>query len=80
MVSDKELVEDDEFMDIVLDVREECEKFGPVQQIVIPRPFSDIKDDPDSAELEGIGHDKGPRIGGPAVGRIFVIYKNNHQN
>jgi len=38
MITEKELIDDDEFVDIVLDVRDECEKFGAVKKIVIPRP------------------------------------------
>jgi splicing factor U2AF subunit len=74
MVTQKELVDDDEFTDIVLDIREECEKFGPVKKVVIPRPKRDGKEY-DEGKLDGIGDDRGPRIGGPTVGKIFVLYK-----
>lgn len=64
MVNADELLDDDEFNDIVLDIREECEKFGKVEQIVIPRPLGK-ENDKDS--------DEGPRVG-IGVGRIFVKY------
>jgi len=38
MVTENDLVNDDEYDDIVSDVREECEKFGPVKSVHIPRP------------------------------------------
>jgi len=76
MISERELIDDDEFVDIVLDVRDECEKFGAVKKIVIPRPKKDGKQGFDSGKLNGIGDDRGPRLGGSAVGKIFVQFKD----
>eukprot|EP00026_Physarum_polycephalum_P006706 Phypoly_transcript_06757.p1 GENE.Phypoly_transcript_06757~~Phypoly_transcript_06757.p1 ORF type:complete len:524 (+),score=51.75 Phypoly_transcript_06757:127-1698(+) len=42
MVTEKDLLVDDEFDDIVVDIREECEKFGPIKSVVIPRPKDGI--------------------------------------
>ncbi|CAG8508006.1 11388_t:CDS:10 [Racocetra persica] len=47
MVTPEELVDDDEYEDIVDDVREECSKFGHVMDMKIPRPGS--------GSLSGIG-------------------------
>ncbi|CAG8587806.1 3369_t:CDS:10 [Cetraspora pellucida] len=47
MVTPEELVDDDEYEDIVDDVREECSKFGRVIDMKIPRPGS--------GSLSGIG-------------------------
>ena len=43
MVTEPELSDDQEFNDILLDVREECERFGQVVQVVIPRPAAASK-------------------------------------
>eukprot|EP00457_Paulinella_chromatophora_P003111 gb/GEZN01003116.1/.p1 GENE.gb/GEZN01003116.1/~~gb/GEZN01003116.1/.p1 ORF type:complete len:330 (+),score=57.02 gb/GEZN01003116.1/:829-1818(+) len=79
MVNANELKDDEEFLDIVMDVREESEKYGKVERVVIPRPAREEfkgKTDPDqdSAKLEGIAQDRGPRQGGVALGRIFVKF------
>jgi len=65
MVSASELMDDEEFSDIVLDIREECEKFGQVEQIVIPRPIVEGKE----------GDAVGPRVG-VGVGRIFIQFSD----
>jgi len=79
MVTLKDLDDDEEFADIVLDIREEGEKYGTVEQVVIPRPIrvkaGETEDDPDSSQVQGIGVDRGPRTGA-ALGRIFVLYKD----
>jgi hypothetical protein len=41
MVTVDELQSDDDYQDIMLDTKEECEKFGKVVTIKIPRPSSD---------------------------------------
>jgi len=38
MVTEEELIDDEEYEDITEDVKEECGKFGPVKSIEIPRP------------------------------------------
>lgn len=48
MVTEDELVDDDEYEDIVEDVKEECNKYGKVRSIEIPRPKSGI-------EVPGVG-------------------------
>ncbi|KAJ1918786.1 hypothetical protein H4219_002405 [Mycoemilia scoparia] len=48
MVTPEELQDDDEYMDIVEDVKEECSKFGQVIDIRIPRPDSE-------KEVPGVG-------------------------
>ena len=37
MVTLEELRDDSEYQDIMLDVKDECSKFGPVLKVVIPR-------------------------------------------
>jgi len=41
MVTVEELHDDQDFEDIVLDTKEECEKFGTVVKVTIPRPAAD---------------------------------------
>jgi len=48
MVVPEELEDDEEYEDIVADVKEECEKFGPVRSLFIPRPVK-------GEEVPGLG-------------------------
>ncbi|KAJ1110570.1 hypothetical protein NDU88_007920 [Pleurodeles waltl] len=43
MVLPKELLDDDEYEEIVEDVREECSKYGTVKSIEIPRPVDGVE-------------------------------------
>ncbi|KAI9840094.1 MAG: hypothetical protein M1838_004241 [Thelocarpon superellum] len=38
MVTPEELIDNDEYEEILEDVKEECEKFGPVMDLKVPRP------------------------------------------
>ena len=38
MVTAEELVDDEEYEDIITDIRSECAKFGKLEEIKIPRP------------------------------------------
>jgi len=42
MVTPDELVEEDEYEDILEDIREECGKYGPVRSVEIPRPVTGV--------------------------------------
>lgn len=48
MVAPEELLDDEEYEEIVEDVREECSKYGQVKSIEIPRPV-------DGLEVPGTG-------------------------
>lgn len=48
MVAPEELLDDEEYEEIVEDVREECGKYGQVKSIEIPRPV-------DGLEVPGTG-------------------------
>lgn len=48
MVAPEELVDDEEYEEIVEDVRDECSKYGQVKSIEIPRPV-------DGLEIPGTG-------------------------
>ena len=48
MVTEDELVDDDEYEEILEDVKEECNKYGMVRSIEIPRPIPEV-------EVPGVG-------------------------
>lgn len=48
MVAPEELLDDEEYEEIVEDVRDECSKYGQVKSIEIPRPV-------DGLEVPGTG-------------------------
>ena len=48
MVVAEELNDDEEYEDILEDIREECSKFGPVRSLEIPRPIEGV-------EVPGLG-------------------------
>ena len=48
MVQEEELVDDDEYEDILEDIKSECGKYGPVKSVEIPRPISGV-------EVPGVG-------------------------
>lgn len=48
MVAPEELIDDDEYEEIVEDVKDECSKYGQVKSIEIPRPV-------DGLEIPGTG-------------------------
>lgn len=50
-VTEEELRDDQEFSDILEDMREECRKFGNLRGVVIPRPA----DDPSAPRPAGLG-------------------------
>jgi hypothetical protein len=51
MVTEDELRDDESYADIVLDTKEECEKFGEVKALEIPRNLSPIQPHPTSLFL-----------------------------
>lgn len=65
MVTAEELLDDEEYGDIVEDVKEECKKYGDVEDVVIPRPPKD------AGELEKLSEAQRNKQG---IGRIFVVY------
>jgi splicing factor U2AF subunit len=48
MVTEEELVDEEEYEDIVEDIREECSKYGAIRSIEIPRPIHGV-------EVPGLG-------------------------
>lgn len=80
MIEEQELLENEEFEDLVLDVREECERYGPVEEIVIPRALPTSQpSDGSIVDIEGKlpnTKDSGPRVG-QGVGRIFARFTSS---
>ncbi|KAJ7066742.1 hypothetical protein C8F01DRAFT_1208809 [Mycena amicta] len=74
MVTPEDLVDDEEFGDIYEDVKEECQNFGPVQDVRIPRP---IKKEKKWAPGEGqVSAQDALRVDEAAgVGRVYVKYE-----
>jgi len=75
MVAVDEIDDEDEFASVVEDVREECQQFGPVRQIIIPRR-KQLQKDGDSRssvqlDLEGIISPSNP------VNALMVIDPNS---
>jgi len=80
MASMDELDDEDEFTAVVEDVREECLKFGPVKQVIIPRKKQLLKEDkkPDiSLDLDGFDSPSGSSAlvamdnGSPTPAQLF---------
>jgi len=46
-----DLTIDEEYNDIVEDIKEECEKYGKIQSVIIPRPTDGI----DPKDIMGLG-------------------------
>jgi hypothetical protein len=79
MVTPEELVEDEEYEDIRNQVGEECEKFGRVLAVVVPRPNDQanqaaVMDEDDAIDEDDDDDDEGPDQKKSGVGRIFIKY------
>ncbi|XP_075656074.1 splicing factor U2af large subunit A isoform X2 [Castanea sativa] len=85
-VSPDELKEDDDYQDILEDMREECGKFGTLVNIVIPRPLPNDEPSPgigkvflEYADIEGSTKARtglnGRKFGGNSV--VAVYYSEN---
>jgi splicing factor U2AF subunit len=48
MINEEELVDDDEYEDILEDITSECGKYGAVKSVEIPRPIPGV-------EVPGVG-------------------------
>ncbi|KAG5219906.1 Splicing factor U2AF [Salix suchowensis] len=72
MVTSDDLIDDSEYGDLYEDVKEECSKFGPVEDLRIPRP---IKRDKSKWGGEGLNPQDATRADEAAgVGRVYVKY------
>lgn len=74
MVTADELYDDREYEDILLDVKDECEKYGSVEGVRIPRPVpKSTKWEPSDSAAQTA--EKNRRIDEEnGVGRVYVLY------
>jgi len=77
MVVTEDLVDDQEYADLFEDVKEECSKYGVVEDLRIPRPVKR-----DKAKWGESGHDNAmtaQRVDEAAgVGRVYVKYREGY--
>ncbi|KAK4051593.1 hypothetical protein OIV83_002733 [Microbotryomycetes sp. JL201] len=65
MVSPEELTNDQDYTEIVEDIKDECTKFGHVDEIKIPRPVVNDKGRVDAKASESVKH----------LGKVFVLFQ-----
>ncbi|KAM0789749.1 hypothetical protein ACM66B_006604 [Microbotryomycetes sp. NB124-2] len=65
MVSPEELTNDQDYNEIVEDIKDECTKYGHVDEIKIPRPVVNEKGKVDSKASESVQH----------LGKVFVLFQ-----
>lgn len=65
MVMPEELVDDDDYEEILEDIREECCKYGSVRSIEIPRPV-------DGVEVPGCG-----KVRSETLGPVELAYRKD---
>lgn len=74
MVTPEDLVDDREYEDVYEDVKEECSKFGVVEDLRIPRP---VKKDKTKMWAPGENIQDSSRIDeASGVGRVYVKYSS----
>ena len=72
MVSLADLTNDEEFQDLLLDIKDEVVNYGPVRRVVIPRPHIPNFAPPTN---QAPSSEEGPRVPeGQGTGRIFIEY------
>ena len=72
MITPEDLVDDEEYGEIYEDVKEECSKFGPVEDLRIPRP---VKKDKARWGDSGMSAQDAQRLDEAAgVGRVYVKF------
>ncbi len=67
LVSEKELEDDEEFEELVSDIKAECSKYGPIRNVIIPRPEQDV-----NSENYYSNKNQG-------VGKVLVEYETKEQ-
>ncbi|GJE91015.1 splicing factor U2AF subunit [Phanerochaete sordida] len=72
MVVPEDLSDDQEYADIYEDVKEECEKYGPVEDLRIPRPVKKDKAKWGEAGLDPLAAQRVDEAAG--VGRVYVKF------
>jgi splicing factor U2AF subunit len=69
MVVPEDLVDDNDYGDLVEDIREECESHGPIEDLRIPRPVKRDKSAGHQAAAEAQRADEAA-----GVGRVYIKY------
>lgn len=69
MVAVEELTNDDDFKEIMEDIKEECSKFGTVEEVKIPRPIKTEKGRVDIKASEAVKD----------LGKVFVLFEKEDQ-
>lgn len=76
MVTPDELTNDDDYEDILLDIKEECSKYGEVEQLRIPRPTKRARKVAGQLEkAEQSATDAARSDEDAGVGRVFVLFR-----
>lgn len=75
MVTPEELVKDDDYEEILEDIKDECGKYGEIEGVRIPRPVPKSKkwEPSDSAAMTVEKNRKADEAAG--VGRVYVMYR-----
>ena len=75
MVTSEELVDDEDYKEILDDINEECGKYGEVEGVRIPRPTPKSKkwEPTDGATATAEKNRKADEESG--VGRVYVLYR-----
>jgi splicing factor U2AF subunit len=82
IVDEDELVDEEVWLDVVDDVREECAKFGSVERVILPRPVAPlgVSDEIDESTGEKLDtHDLGPWSDPDDLGKVFVIMASSDE-
>ncbi|CAD6897190.1 unnamed protein product [Tilletia laevis] len=78
MVTPQELIDDEEYTEIVEDVRDECAKFGTVLDVRIPRPMAESKGAAGNTwrvtQTAKTGDNEDSKVEREGVGRVYVKF------
>jgi splicing factor U2AF subunit len=69
MVAIEELLSDEDYLEIVEDIREECGKFGTVEEVKIPRPVKTSNGKVDVKASEGVKD----------LGKVLVLFEKEEE-
>lgn len=69
MVAPEELVQDEDYKEIVEDIRDECNKFGTVEDVKVPRPVAMQNGKVDIRASEAVKD----------LGKVFVLFEKEEE-
>ena len=75
MVVPEDLADDQEYADIYDDIKEECDSYGPVEDLRIPRPVKKDKAKWGDSGMSAINAQRADEAAG--VGRVYVKYRSS---